>query len=75
MTYHTNKGADKKMSTKQQKGGDKMVAVSFRLPQPTLDRLKRKIGLIAPSKIYRILVLKYLAGEIKITDDDIQKYN
>ena len=51
-----------------------MVTTSFRLPESALDKLKRRIGLVAPSKIYRILVLKYLNGEIEITNDDVQKY-
>ena len=60
---------------KSEKGGkEKMVTTSFRLPESALDKLKRRIGLVAPSKIYRILVLKYLNGEIEITNDDVQKY-
>lgn len=53
-----------------------MVTTSFRLPASALDRVRRKIGLlVAPSKIYRILVLKWLNDEIEITDEDVQKYS
>lgn len=62
---------------KSDKGGkEKMVTTSFRLPASALDEVKRKLGLlVAPSKIYRILVLKWLNNEIVITDEDIQKYS
>jgi hypothetical protein len=64
-----------KHSSQTNGGKEKMVTTSFRLPESALDTIKRKLGLIAPSKIYRILVMKWLNGEIQITDDDIKKYS
>lgn len=52
-----------------------MVVASFRLPETVLEAAKRKLGLIPHSKIFRILVLKWLNGEIEITQDDIEKYS
>lgn len=52
-----------------------MVVASFRLPETVLEAAKRKLGLIPHSKIFRILVLKWLNGEIEITQNDIEKYS
>lgn len=52
-----------------------MIVASFRLPETALEAIKRKLGLIPHSKIFRILALKWLNGEIEITDDDIEKYS
>lgn len=52
-----------------------MVVATFRLPETVLEAAKRKLGLIPHSKVFRILVLKWLNGDIEITDDDIKKYS
>ena len=55
---------------------EKMVSTSFRLPATQMEEIKRRIGpLGVPSKIFRVLVGMWLDGRIKITDEDIEKYN
>ena len=65
-----------RQSNKSTNGGkQKMIVASFRLPETALEAIKRKLGLIPHSKVFRILALKWLNGEIEITDDDIKKYS
>lgn len=45
---------------------EKMVAISFRLPPNVLEELKGKAGSVPISVIVRILVEKWLKGEIRI---------
>lgn len=45
---------------------EKMIAISFRLPPNILDELRDKAGSVPVSVIVRILVEKWLKGEIRI---------
>lgn len=54
------------MPNKLKVEGEKMVAISFRLPPNILDELRDKAGSVPISVIVRILVEKWLKGEIRI---------
>ena len=45
---------------------EKMIAISFRLPPNVLEELKGKAGSVPISVIVRVLVEKWLKGEIRI---------
>lgn len=59
----------------QSKDGEKMVMTGFRVVPSDLVRAKKKVGLVALSKYLRTLFMMWLNGEIKVTEDDIKKYN
>lgn len=52
-----------------------MTVATFRLPEITLEKIKRGLGPFgAPSRLFRVLAGMYADGKIKITDEDIEKY-
>lgn len=50
-----------------------MTTSSYRLSSEMLDQAKAKAGLVPLGKIIRILIAKWLRGEIEITPGDVQK--
>ncbi len=50
-----------------------MSFVGFRLPANDLAKAKEKAGLVPLSTIIRLLVQKWLRGEIDITQEDTKK--
>lgn len=59
------------MSKPSEKDDEKMERYTFRLPPSLLDIARQKAGLIPLSKIIRVLIEKWLSGEIVI--DSSQK--
>jgi hypothetical protein len=60
--------------SKSKSGGkEKMSFVGFRLPANDLADAKQKAGLVPLSSIIRLLVQKWLRGEITITQEDVEK--
>jgi hypothetical protein len=47
-----------------------MSTYAFKLPPAMLEEAKRKAGLVALGRIIRILVAKWLRGEIQISNED-----
>jgi len=58
------------MNTEQQKRGKRMATYTFRLPSTLLTQAKRKAGLVPLGKVVRLLVVKWLKGEIELTYED-----
>lgn len=52
-----------------------MIPFAFKLPQNILEQARVKAGLAPLGKVVRILVLKWLAGEIVVTKEDEQKFD
>lgn len=48
-----------------------MTTHTFRLPSDALDQAKRKAGLVPLGKIVRILLIKWLKGEVTISEEDV----
>lgn len=48
-----------------------MTTHTFRLSADALDQAKKQAGLVPLGRIVRILLLKWLRGEIEITQEDI----
>ncbi len=64
--------------TDKEKGGkDKVVMkmFGFRAFPNDLERGKKKAGFVPLAKYIRALYLKWLDGEIEVTEDDLRKYN
>lgn len=47
-----------------------MITYTFRLPPSLLADAKRQSGFISLPRLMRILLVKYLRGEVKITQED-----
>ncbi|GIK37588.1 MAG: hypothetical protein BroJett011_14210 [Chloroflexota bacterium] len=47
-----------------------MIAYTFRLPPSLLEQAKQRSGFITLPRLLRILLVKYLRGEVKISDED-----
>jgi|GEM_PF-3762241 len=47
-----------------------MATYTFRLPSTLLTQAKRKAGLVPLGKVVRLLVVKWLKGEIELTYED-----
>lgn len=54
------------MSKSEKYRGEKMIPYTLRLYPSLLDRAKEKAGLIPLSTIFRLLIEKWLNGEITI---------
>lgn len=52
-----------------------MTTTGFRVLPSDLVKAKEKAGIVDLTKYLRVLFLKWLNGEIEITEDDIKKYN
>ncbi|MFC1975676.1 hypothetical protein ACFLXQ_04710 [Chloroflexota bacterium] len=64
------------MTDKSSNGGkQKMVMTGFRIAEYHLEQARTKAGLVSLSKYFRTLVLMWLNGEIKVTEEDIKKYD
>jgi hypothetical protein len=55
---------------KATKKGEQMIAYTFRLPPSLLEQAKQRSGFITLPRLLRILLVKYLRGEVKISDED-----
>lgn len=55
---------------KSTKKGEQMVAFTFRLPPSLLEQAKQRSGFITLPRLLRILLMKYIRGEIKISEED-----
>lgn len=49
-----------------------MVTYTFRLPPSLLDDSKKQSGFISLPRLLRILLVKYLRGEVIITKEDAE---
>lgn len=52
-----------------------MVMTGFRVVPSDLVRARKKVGLVALSKYLRALFMMWLNDEIKVSEDDVRKYN
>lgn len=52
-----------------------MTTTGFRVLPNELVRAKDKAGIVALSKYIRTLFMMWLNDEIKVTEDDVKKYN
>lgn len=47
-----------------------MITYTFRLPPSLLDNAKKQSGFISLPRLIRILLVKYLRGEVTISKED-----
>jgi hypothetical protein len=62
-------------SKKDKKGDDRMIPYAIRLSVGDLNQAKTKAGIVPLSKYIRTLILMWLHGDVKVTDEDVKKYN
>ena len=55
---------------KEYERSEPMVPYSLRLPPKLLEQAEEKSGFIGLPRLIRILLTKYLKGEIDITEED-----
>ena len=55
--------------------GEKMINTAFRLPLADLNAARQKAGLVDLSLYLRTLVKMWLAGEIKVSEEDVRRHN